>query len=256
MLQANFIDILKFYPISDIFSKLFSLVIIKSNYMFFLVVSELEQEETAVSEDNNTETTQSVHESLPEEEEIIPNEPLVLKISETPAPKAVTETEWAIQLDTNQPVEDFEEQVPEMAMKFPFELDIFQKLAILQLEKKNNVFVAAHTSAGKTVVAEYAVALSKLHRTRAVYTSPIKALSNQKYRDFKITFNDVGLITGDFQINKTASCLIMTTEILRSMLYSKSEITNDLEYVIFDEVSITRLISFRMSFKKFTYYLS
>lgn len=163
----------------------------------------------------------------------------MLKISETPAPKAVTETEWAIQLDTNQPIEDFEEQLPEMAMKYPFELDIFQKLAILQLEKKNNVFVAAHTSAGKTVVAEYAVALSKLHRTRAVYTSPIKALSNQKYRDFKNTFNDVGLITGDFQINKTASCLIMTTEILRSMLYSKSEITNDLEYVIFDEVSST-----------------
>lgn len=167
-----------------------------------------------------------------------------MRISETPAPKAVTETEWAIQLDTNQLVEDFDEQLPEMAMKYPFELDVFQKLAILQLEKKNNVFVAAHTSAGKTVVAEYAVALSKLHQTRAVYTSPIKALSNQKYRDFNNTFNDVGLITGDFQINKTASCLIMTTEILRSMLYSKSEITNDLEYVIFDEVSKNWLIYF------------
>lgn len=165
----------------------------------------------------------------------------MLKISESPAPKAITETEWAIQLDTNQPVDDFEDQIPEMALKYPFELDIFQKLAILQLEKKNNVFVAAHTSAGKTVVAEYAVALSKIHRTRAVYTSPIKALSNQKYRDFKNTFLDVGLITGDFQINKTASCLIMTTEILRTMLYSRSEITNDLEYVIFDEVSMKYL---------------
>lgn len=194
-------------------------------------------EEPKGNEPSESDIAEFTSDYLPEEEEIIPNEPLVLKISEISAPKAVTETEWAIQLDTNQPVEDFEEEIPEMAMNYPFELDVFQKLAILQLEKKNNVFVAAHTSAGKTVVAEYAVALSKLHRTRAVYTSPIKALSNQKYRDFKNTFGDVGLITGDFQINKTASCLIMTTEILRSMLYSKSDITNDLEYVIFDEVS-------------------
>lgn len=193
---------------------------------------------------SDSEDTESITKILPEEEEVIPNEPLILQISETPAPKAVTETEGAILLDTNQLLEDFEEQIPEMAIKYPFELDIFQKLAILQLEKKNNVFVAAHTSAGKTVVAEYAVALSKLHRTRAVYTSPIKALSNQKYRDFKNTFQDVGLITGDFQINKTASCLIMTTEILRSMLYSKSEITNDLEYVIFDEVSNVMYVIF------------
>lgn len=72
--------------------------------------------------------------------------------------------------------------------------------------------------------------------TKAIYTSPIKALSNQKYRDFKKTFKDVGLITGDIQIDPTASCLIMTTEILRSMLYCGSEITRDLEYVVFDEV--------------------
>ena len=71
---------------------------------------------------------------------------------------------------------------------------------------------------------------------RSIYTSPIKALSNQKYRDFKETFGDVGLITGDFQINQTAQCLIMTTEILRSMLYCGSEVIRDLEYVIFDEV--------------------
>ncbi|CAG2066949.1 unnamed protein product, partial [Timema podura] len=69
--------------------------------------------------------------------------------------------------------------------------------AILKLEEHSNVFVAAHTSAGKTVVAEYAIALSQRNKTRAVYTSPIKALSNQKYRDFKNTFGDVGLITGE-----------------------------------------------------------
>lgn len=89
---------------------------------------------------------------------------------------------------------------------------------------------------GKTVVAEYAIALSQNHMTKTIYTSPIKALSNQKYRDFKEKFKDVGLITGDLQIEPTASCLIMTTEILRSMLYCGSDSTRDLEYVIFDEV--------------------
>lgn len=139
-------------------------------------------------------------------------------------------------LDTSKPVTDFRERLPEMALEYEFELDTFQKLAILQLEKHNHVFVAAHTSAGKTVVAEYAIALSQKHMTRTIYTSPIKALSNQKYRDFKHKFKDVGLVTGDFQINIKASCLIMTTEILRSMLYGGSEVTRDLEYVIFDEV--------------------
>ena len=71
---------------------------------------------------------------------------------------------------------------------------------------------------------------------RAIYTSPIKALSNQKYNDFNKTFGEVGLLTGDLQINATASCLVMTTEILRSMLYCGSDVTRDLEFVIFDEV--------------------
>ncbi|PNF35853.1 hypothetical protein B7P43_G09406 [Cryptotermes secundus] len=123
-----------------------------------------------------------------------------------------------------------------MAKTWSFELDTFQKKAILKLEEHANVLVAAHTSAGKTVVAEYAIALSKRHMTRSIYTSPIKALSNQKYRDFRETFGDVGLITGDFQVNQTAQCLIMTTEILRSMLYCGSEVIRDLEYVVFDEV--------------------
>lgn len=71
---------------------------------------------------------------------------------------------------------------------------------------------------------------------RVIYTSPIKALSNQKFREFKSTFDDVGLITGDIQIAPESSCLIMTTEILRSMLYRRSETLVDLEWVIFDEV--------------------
>lgn len=121
----------------------------------------------------------------------------------------------------------------------------------------DSVFVAAHTSAGKTVVAEYAIALAEKHMTRyvgcylqiihyfdiahhhsAIYTSPIKALSNQKFRDFKQTFSSssVGILTGDVQINPEASCLIMTTEILRSMLYKGADLIRDVEFVIFDEV--------------------
>jgi len=71
---------------------------------------------------------------------------------------------------------------------------------------------------------------------RAIYTSPIKALSNQKFRDFRQEFDDVGILTGDVQINAEASCLIMTTEILRSMLYRGADLIRDVEFVIFDEV--------------------
>ncbi|CAI0475515.1 unnamed protein product [Linum tenue] len=129
----------------------------------------------------------------------------------------------------------FYELVPDMALNFPFELDAFQKEAIYFLEKGESVFVAAHTSAGKTVVAEYAFALASKHCTRAVYTAPIKTISNQKYRDFCDKF-DVGLLTGDISLRPEASCLIMTTEILRSMLYRGADIIRDIEWVIFDEV--------------------
>ena len=73
---------------------------------------------------------------------------------------------------------------------------------------------------------------------RAIYTSPIKALSNQKFRDFKHTFDpdSIGILTGDVQINAEGSCLIMTTEILRSMLYKGADLIRDVEFVIFDEV--------------------
>uniref|UniRef100_A0A8C7UAF1 SKI2 subunit of superkiller complex n=1 Tax=Oncorhynchus mykiss TaxID=8022 RepID=A0A8C7UAF1_ONCMY len=143
---------------------------------------------------------------------------------------------WAIPVDITSPCDDFYKRIPNPAFKYPFELDTFQKQAVLRLEAHESVFVAAHTSAGKTVVAEYAIALSQKHMTRTIYTSPIKALSNQKFRDFKTTFGDVGLLTGDVQLSPEASCLIMTTEILRSMLYNGSEVIRDLEWVIFDEV--------------------
>ncbi|KAF6754311.1 translation repressor [Ephemerocybe angulata] len=148
--------------------------------------------------------------------------------------------DWAHLIDVNAPFSNFHELVPDMAHKYPFELDTFQKHAVYHLEKGNSVFVAAHTSAGKTVVAEYAIALSEKHMTRAIYTSPIKALSNQKFRDFKQTFSasSIGILTGDVQINPEASCLIMTTEILRSMLY-KVHYVNDAERgVVWEEVII------------------
>lgn len=102
------------------------------------------------------------------------------------------------------------------------------------------MLVAAHTSAGKTAVAEYAIAQSLSRQQRVIYTSPIKALSNQKYRELKEEFGDVGLMTGDVTINETASCLVMTTEILRSMLYNGSEVTREMAWVIFDEVHYMR----------------
>lgn len=147
-----------------------------------------------------------------------------------------TSTEWA-SIDSVD-VRNFHEKVPEMAMRYDFELDVFQKECVIHLERHECVFVAAHTSAGKTVVAEYAIAMSQKHMTRTIYTSPIKALSNQKYRDFRSKYgaDNVGLITGDVSINPDASCLVMTTEILRSMLYRGADVIRDIEWVIFDEI--------------------
>ncbi|KAH8916707.1 antiviral helicase [Atractiella rhizophila] len=150
----------------------------------------------------------------------------------------VAKRDWAHVVDANTKLTNFHDLVPQMAREFPFELDDFQKEAIYHMEQGDSVFVAAHTSAGKTVVAEYAIALAEKHMTKAIYTSPIKALSNQKFRDFKRTFtaSAVGIMTGDIQINTEGSCLIMTTEILRSMLYKGADLIRDVEWVIFDEV--------------------
>ncbi|KAJ3481767.1 hypothetical protein NLG97_g7737 [Lecanicillium saksenae] len=128
----------------------------------------------------------------------------------------------------------------EPARSYPFKLDPFQSLSVASIERDESVLVSAHTSAGKTVVAEYAVAQCLKRNQRVIYTSPIKALSNQKYRDFEAIFGDVGLMTGDVTINPTASCLVMTTEILRSMLYRGSEIMREVAWVVFDEIHYMR----------------
>ena len=126
------------------------------------------------------------------------------------------------------------------AKEYKFKLDIFQEEAVKWLEKQESVLVAAHTSAGKTAIAEYAIALALKNHQRVIYTSPIKALSNQKFRDLQEEFEDVGLMTGDVTQNESASCIVMTTEILRSMLYKGSEITREMAWVIFDEVHYMR----------------
>ncbi|KAJ1383224.1 rRNA-processing arch domain [Sesbania bispinosa] len=128
----------------------------------------------------------------------------------------------------------------EPAKKFPFTLDPFQSQAITCIENGESVMVSAHTSAGKTVVALYAIAMSLRNGQRVIYTSPIKALSNQKYREFKEEFSDVGLMTGDVTIDPNASCLVMTTEIWRSMQYKGSEVTREVAWIIFDEVHYMR----------------
>lgn len=116
------------------------------------------------------------------------------------------------------------------AKEYAFTLDPFQSRAVSYVDKDESVLVAAHTSAGKTAVAEYAVAKSLRDGQRVVYTSPIKALSNQKFRDLQEEFQDVGLMTGDITINPTATCLVMTTEILRSMLYRGSELMREVAW--------------------------
>lgn len=126
------------------------------------------------------------------------------------------------------------------AKEYPFQLDPFQAQAVGYIENEESVLVAAHTSAGKTAVAEYAIAKALKNGQRVVYTSPIKALSNQKFRDLQEEFGDVGLMTGDITINPTATCLVMTTEILRSMLYRGSELMREVAWVVYDEVHYMR----------------
>lgn len=120
----------------------------------------------------------------------------------------------------------------------PFELDRFQTDANEALEQGLNVLVAAPTGAGKTVVADFAVYLAQQQNAKAFYTTPIKALSNQKYHDLVALYgpDKVGLLTGDTSINSEADIVVMTTEVLRNMLYEHSTTLQALRYVVLDEV--------------------
>ena len=118
-----------------------------------------------------------------------------------------------------------------------YELDRFQKEAIDSITQGHSVIVAAPTGAGKTVIAEYAVEKCIEQNKRIIYTAPIKALSNQKYRDFSKDYGDlIGIMTGDVVLNPFAPVLIMTTEIFRNTIFDDITRLDDVEYVIFDEI--------------------
>jgi ATP-dependent RNA helicase HelY len=126
----------------------------------------------------------------------------------------------------------------EFAALYDFVLDDFQVAACRELEAGNGVLVAAPTGSGKTLVGEFAVHLALHQGRKCFYTTPIKALSNQKYADLVRRYGagTVGLLTGDNSINGDASVVVMTTEVLRNMLYSGSATLAGLGYVVMDEV--------------------
>ncbi|CAB4734226.1 unannotated protein [freshwater metagenome] len=126
----------------------------------------------------------------------------------------------------------------ELLVNYAFPLDNFQRAAIAELHAGHSVLVAAPTGSGKTVVAEHALAEALRCGERAFYTTPIKALSNQKFRDLcqRHGAERVGLLTGDNSINGDAPIVVMTTEVLRNMIYAKASALDDLRYVVLDEV--------------------
>ncbi|UWF76594.1 MULTISPECIES: DEAD/DEAH box helicase [Microbacterium] len=127
----------------------------------------------------------------------------------------------------------------EFAARQRFALDPFQIAACHALERGRSVLVAAPTGAGKTIVGEFAIHLAmQTPNDKAFYTTPMKALSNQKFRELVDVYgpDDVGLLTGDTNINGNARIVVMTTEVLRNMLYADSDALRGLRYVVMDEV--------------------
>ena len=132
--------------------------------------------------------------------------------------------------------------VPPLESLFPFPLDPFQHQAIDALNQGHSVVVSAPTGSGKTLVGEYAIHRALAHGRKVFYTTPLKALSNQKLRDFRHQFGDanVGLLTGDLSLNREARIVVMTTEIFRNMLYAEIDHPDDdpladVEAVVLDE---------------------
>jgi len=131
---------------------------------------------------------------------------------------------------------DPEALVAQFRAAAPYPLDDFQLEAIQALANGHSVLVAAPTGTGKTVIADFGAFQARAFGLRAFYTTPIKALSNQKYRDYRALYGDaVGLLTGDISLNSDAPIVIMTTEVLRNMLVTGSNI-DDVGTIVFDEV--------------------
>jgi superfamily II RNA helicase len=119
-----------------------------------------------------------------------------------------------------------------------YRLDDFQKEAIAELLKGNSVLVSAPTGVGKTLIADYLIEQAIVKGDRVIYTAPIKALSNQKYKDFKALYGPerVGIVTGDIVINSEADICLMTTEIFRNILHQDRQRLEGISHIIFDEV--------------------
>jgi ATP-dependent RNA helicase HelY len=126
----------------------------------------------------------------------------------------------------------------ELIARYNFAIDQFQIEALDALDRGDSVLVAAPTGSGKTLVAEYAIESARRQGQRAFYTAPIKALSNQKFNDLVAHYgkSEVGLLTGDNSINPNAPIVVMTTEVLRNMIYARSEALAMLSVVVLDEV--------------------
>src|SRR5437016_998713 len=137
------------------------------------------------------------------------------------------------------PLKATESLVDEFETSLPFKLDPFQREAIEKLDSgRGGVLVSAPTSSGKTVLAEYAIFRSLREGTKVIYTAPLKALSNQKYHDFVREYGEgrVGLVTGENTINDDAPVVVMTTEILRNLIYEDPKRLDLVNYVVLDEV--------------------
>src|ERR1700755_3296376 len=130
------------------------------------------------------------------------------------------------------------DQLASFAGQLSFALDDFQQRACQALENGHGVLVCAPTGAGQTVVGEFAVHLALASGGKCFYTTPIKALSNQKHSDLVNRYgaDKIGLLTGDQSINGDADVVVMTTEVLRNMLYANSSALHGLSYVVMDEV--------------------
>ena len=129
-------------------------------------------------------------------------------------------------------------QLDAFAARYSFALDDYQREACTAVEAGSGVLVAAPTGAGKTVVGEFAVHLALARGRKCFYTTPIKALSNQKYRDLVTAYGGdrIGLLTGDVSVNSEADVVVMTTEVLRNMIYASSMTLDNLAFVVMDEV--------------------
>jgi len=148
-------------------------------------------------------------------------------------------TNYAQKLSRYKDLDSYEREViSDYLSSIPFEIDDFQQTAIQSFIKGNSVLVAAPTGSGKTIVGEFALFATTRANQRCFYTTPIKALSNQKFLELVQRFGSdrVGLLTGDNSINGDAEIVVMTTEVLRNMIYQNPDKLHELGVVVMDEV--------------------